>query len=116
MSHPVIQGTKLQCDKGTVQTPIQVTSQSSRRIAGKLQATEADKQANSNIIPFGQCKLKPTKGGYLPCSPALTQWQNTPPFTIDHKKILTTDSCCLCATGGKVTPLIDENSRSKSIG
>lgn len=115
MPHPVIQGTKLQCNKGTKQTPIQVTSQSFVKVENKLQATEQDKQSGVNIIPFGKCKLKPSKSGYLPCIPSLIQWQNTSVFTIEEKKELTTDSFCMCTTGGKITPLIDHNSSFENI-
>ena len=75
MNNPIIDKDLLQCNKGTEQTPIQVTSQNFAVLAGKLQATEEDKQDQSDIIPFGQCKLKPTSCGYLPCSPALIKWQ-----------------------------------------
>lgn len=116
MSHPVIEGSKLQCDKGTLQTPIQVTSQNFSRIGEKLSATEQEKQANTNIIPFGKCKLKPTSGGYLPCTPSLIKWEQTSPFTIEGKRELTTDSYCMCSTGGKITPLVDGNSSFENIG
>lgn len=110
MSHPIVQNTKLKCDKGTKETPIQITSQTFSQINGKLKATEEDKQANTNIIPFGVCKLKPTSGGYLPCIPALIKWQNTSPFSIEGKKKLTTDSYCKCSTGGTIKPIKDLNS------
>lgn len=104
MSNPIINNDILQCNQGTEQTPIRVTSQNFVTIVGKLQATEDDKQANINIVPFGKCKLKPTTGGYLPCIPALKQWQKTSLFEINGKKELTTDSFCPCSTGGTVTP------------
>ncbi|TWP27665.1 DUF4280 domain-containing protein [Apibacter muscae] len=115
MSHPIIQDTQLECSQGTKPTPIQITSQSFVCIAGKLQATEADKEATTNIIPFGLCKLKPIPGGFLPCQPALIKWQNTSVFTIDGKQELTTDSFCICSTGGKITPKIDANSSFENI-
>lgn len=110
MSHPIVQNTKLKCDKGTKETPIQITSQTFSQINGKFKATEEDKQANTNIIPFGECKLKPTSRGYLPCNPALIKWQNTSPFSIEGKKNLITDSFCKCSIGGTITPIIDSNS------
>lgn len=110
MSHPIIQNTKLKCDKGTKETPFQITSQTFSQINGKLKATEEDKHANTNIIPFGVCKLKPTSGGYLPCIPDLIKWQNTSPFSIEGKKQLTTDSYCKCSTGGTIKPIKDLNS------
>lgn len=42
--------TQLHCDKGTIPTPITVTSQSFMSIEGKLQATEKDKQPNRKIL------------------------------------------------------------------
>lgn len=113
MSHPVVQDTQLQCDRGTITTPIQVTSQTFSKINGDPEATEEDKQAHTNIIPFGQCKLKPTTGGYLPCNPALIKWQNTSPFSIEGKNELTTDSFCKCSTGGTIRPIV--NSRCSFI-
>lgn len=80
MNNPIIDKDLLHCNKGTEQTPIQVTSQNFAVLAGKLQATEGDKQAQSNIIPCGYCKLKPTSSGYLSCLPALIKRQNTSPY------------------------------------
>jgi hypothetical protein len=45
--------TQLKCDKGTIPTPITVTSQSFMSLEGKFQATEEGKQPDSNIKPFG---------------------------------------------------------------
>ncbi|TWP24645.1 DUF4280 domain-containing protein [Apibacter muscae] len=115
MPHPIIQDTQLECSEGTEPTRIKVTSQDFVSLAGKLQATEKDKEANTNIIPFGLCKLKPIPGGYLPCQPALIKWQNTSVFTIDGKQELTTDSFCMCSTGGKVTPKTNINSSFENI-
>lgn len=115
MNNPIIDKDLLQCNKGTEQPPIQVTSQNFAVLAGKLQATEEDKQAQSNIIPFGYCKLKPNSSGYLPCLPVLIKWQNTSPFEIDGKKELTTDSFCPCSIGGTVTPLPATKSNFESL-
>ncbi len=51
-------------------------------LVGKLQTTEDDIQANSNIVPFGKCKLKTRTEAYLPCIPALIKWQKTSPKLI----------------------------------
>lgn len=103
MPNNIIDTTQLKCDKGTTPTPITVTSQSFMKIEGKLQATEEDKQPNSNIKPFGQCKLKPTTGGFLPCIPAPIKWQDTSVFEIDGKKELLDNSTCQCSVGGKIS-------------
>ncbi|AVM55729.1 DUF4280 domain-containing protein [Capnocytophaga sp. oral taxon 864] len=94
---------RMKCSEGSKESTLIVTSQNHDFINGKLQATEEDKQANINIPPFGQCRLKPTSGGYLPCMPIPTQWENTSFATIDSKKELNKSSCMQCAIGGKIT-------------
>ncbi|MBW3521430.1 MULTISPECIES: DUF4280 domain-containing protein [unclassified Chryseobacterium] len=103
MPQHITNTTQLQCDKGTSPTPITVTSQSFMSIEGKLQATEEDKQPNTNIKPFGQCKLKPTSGGFLSCIPTPIQWQDTSVFEIDGKRELLDCSICQCSVGGKIS-------------
>ena len=68
---------ELSCNQGTATSKLNVTSQDFVTIEGKAMATEEDKQANTNIQPFKQCKLKPSSGGYLPCVPAPIQWEDT---------------------------------------
>jgi Domain of unknown function (DUF4280) len=93
----------LQCDQGTTPSKLTVTSQDFCKAEDKLIATEKDKQPNANIKPFGQCKLKPSSGGYLPCMPAPTLWQKTAKKDeINGFKILTDDSTCQCSIGGKI--------------
>lgn len=103
MPQHITDTTQLQCDKGTIPSPITVTSQTFMSIEGKLQATEEDKQPNVNIKPFGQCKLKPTTGGFLPCIPAPIKWQDTSVFEVDSKKELLDSSTCPCSVGGKIS-------------
>ena len=95
---------KMKCTAGTIETSLVVTSQTHDSVNNKLQATEEDKQANVNIMPFGQCKLKPTTSGYLPCMPTPTKWEQTAEKdTINDLKILTEKSTCQCAVGGKIS-------------
>ena len=68
---------ELSCNQGTATSKLNVTSQDFVTIEGKAMATEEDKQANANIQPFKQCKLKPSSGGYLLCVPAPIQWEDT---------------------------------------
>lgn len=103
MSNHITDTSQLQCDKGTIPSLITVTSQTFMTIEGKLQATEEDKQPNTNIKTFGQCKLKPSSGGFLPCIPAPVQWQDTSVFEIDGKKELLDHSTCPCSVGGKIS-------------
>ena len=67
---------ELSCNQGTATSKLNVTSQDFVTIEGKAMATEEDKQTNVNILPFKQCKLKPSSGGYLPCVPAPIQWED----------------------------------------
>ena len=67
---------ELSCNQGTATSCLNVTSQDFVTIEGKTMATEEDKQANTNIQPFKQCKLKPASSSYLPCVPAPIQWED----------------------------------------
>ncbi|MGH1516446.1 PAAR-like protein [Chryseobacterium sp. JK1] len=62
---------QLKCDKGASPTPFTVTSQSFTKIEGKLQATEEDKQPNTNIKPFGVCSILRSS-----CLPSPVKWEN----------------------------------------
>ena len=95
---------ELSCNQGTATSCLNVTSQDFVTIEDKPIATEGDKQANVNIMPFGQCKLKPTSSGYLPCMPAPVKWEDTAEKdSINEQKILTENSYCMCSVGGKIT-------------
>lgn len=98
MSQHIIDTTQLKCDKGTIPTPITVTSQSFMSIEGKFQATEEDKQPNINIKPFGICSLLRSS-----CSPSPIKWDNTSDFEIEGKKELLDCSTCQCSVGGKIS-------------
>lgn len=100
MSQHLTETTQLKCDKGTVPSPLSVTSQSFMQIEGKLQATEEDKKPNVNIKPFGVCSIT-----RMSCNPAPVKWQNTSVFEIDGKKELLDNSTCQCAVGGKISPI-----------
>ena len=43
---------ELSCNQGTATSKLNVTSQDFVTIEGKAMATEEDKQANTNILPF----------------------------------------------------------------
>ncbi|WP_378175744.1 DUF4280 domain-containing protein [Aquimarina sp. SS2-1] len=98
----VLDGALLQCNQGFVPAKLMVTQNQKVKIQGKFKATDMDNQVPAT---FGQCKLKPTSGGYLPCIPALQKWTKTTKTATlgGSKKFLYEDSECMCATGGKVT-------------
>ncbi|MGH1516483.1 PAAR-like protein [Chryseobacterium sp. JK1] len=62
---------QLKCDKEISPTPLTVTSQSFMSIDGKLQATEDDKQPNTNIKSFGMCSVLRSS-----CKPSTIKWDN----------------------------------------
>ncbi|WET48452.1 DUF4280 domain-containing protein [Chryseobacterium indologenes] len=104
MPQKIADSAQLSCSQGTAPSNLSVTSQNFSTVEGKNIATESDKKANVNIKPFGQCKLKPTTGGYLPCVPGPVEWQKTAEKdTINGYQILTEESFCMCVTGGKIT-------------
>lgn len=112
MANSVTENQKVQCDKGSAPTQIIVTSQNHVKLQAKLQATEEDYKPNENIMPFGSCKLKI----FQSCKPQLDKWENTSIFTIDGKKELTTDSICMCKTGGKITIINNINTFEDNKG
>lgn len=98
MSWHITDTTQLKCDKGTSPAPLTVTSQSFMKIEGKLQATEEDKQPNTNIKPFGMCSVLRSS-----CSPSPIKWENASEFEIESKKELLDSSTCQCSVGGKIS-------------
>ncbi|MBP2618985.1 DUF4280 domain-containing protein [Chryseobacterium jejuense] len=98
MSWHITDTTQLKCDKGTLPAPLTVTSQSFMSMDGKLQATEEDKQPNTNIKPFGMCSVLRSS-----CTPSPIKWDNTSDFEIEGKKELLDSSTCQCSIGGKIS-------------
>ena len=107
----VIQKGMCKCDQGFKFPKFKVTSHKKHYwndAEGQddyLAVTEDDLTFNPPAMPFGQCKLKPSSGGYLPCSYApVGKWQK--PY--DKVKVmghscLTEISELMCAVGGKIT-------------
>ena len=94
----VCNGAICRCDKGTLPSLLQVTSQQSNYLQGKLVATTLDK----TFLPFGTCALKYN----TPCVPALLFWQDT--FELIEVLIpgchpLLEKSTIKCAIGGTVS-------------
>lgn len=96
----VCSGALCRCDKGTLPMPLNVSSQQSHYLQGKLVATTQDK----TFPPFGTCMVK----NNLPCTPMLLLWQDafelvqidTP---LSHP--LLEKSTIMCTFGGKVSIL-----------
>jgi len=71
MSEYVTKGATLICTGGSAPSKLQVTSNSLLSVQGNKVATVSDKVPNTNIMPFGNCKLKTFSP---PCVPAPTAW------------------------------------------
>ncbi|MFD0864180.1 DUF4280 domain-containing protein [Sungkyunkwania multivorans] len=102
----VLDGAMVECNCGVKPAKLLVNQNRKVKIQGKFKATDMDVQVPET---FGQCKLKPTSGGYLPCIPALQKWMKTTKTSTlgGSKKFLFEDSETMCATGGKVTIVKD---------
>ncbi|KPH13751.1 DUF4280 domain-containing protein [Chryseobacterium sp. ERMR1:04] len=109
--HFVIQKGKAECNQGNQYPQFKVTSQQRHYFNDPdgnpdyLAVTEDDLQFNPPGPSFGQCKLKPSSGGNLPCAfAAAGKWQKTYEKTkVDGKPCLSEISELMCSTGGKIT-------------
>ncbi|MBP1165168.1 hypothetical protein JOE44_002052 [Chryseobacterium sp. PvR013] len=109
----IVQKGTVQCNQGFKFPKFKVTSHQKHYWndeegnADYLAVTEDDLQLDPAAQPFGQCKLKPTSGGYLPCAYAPAgKWQKTyEKVKVMGKSCLTEISELMCSTGGKITIL-----------
>ena len=109
----VIQRGTCQCNQGFKFPKFKVTSHQKHYWndengeADYLAVTEDDLQFAPPTMPFGNCKLKPSSGGYLPCSYAPSgKWTKTyEKVKVLGKSCVTEISELMCSTGGKITIL-----------
>jgi hypothetical protein len=97
----VCNGAMCRCDKGTLPSMLQVTSQQSNYLQGKLIATTQDK----TFLPFGTCLLK----NNLPCTPTLLLWQDAFELVEVNSPMshpLLEKSTIKCVFGGTVSILL----------
>lgn len=109
----VIQKGMVQCNHGFKFPKFKVSSHQKLYLndadgkADNLAVTEDDLTFDPIAMSFGNCKLKPSSGGYLPCAFAPAgKWQK--PYEkvkVMGKSCLTEVSELMCATGGKITIL-----------
>lgn len=107
----VIQKGMCQCNQGFKYPKFKVTSHQKHYWndengeADYLAVTEDDLTFDPPAMPFGNCKLKPTSGGYLPCAFAPAgKWTKTyDKVKILGKKCVTEISELMCTSGGKIT-------------
>lgn len=106
--HQVCQGAICKCQFGTTPDKLMVLTQQKHYINDKdakekLVATNVDIGMTFEKNTFGQCKLQPTTGGYLPCIPALTKWTGQyekVKYEINGGNPLLEDSKGICAISG----------------
>lgn len=104
MKNLITDTAQLSCNQGTISSNLLVTNQNFMTIENKPIATEQDVKPNVNIKPFGQCRLKPSSSGYLPCVPVPQKWEKTAEQNmINDHAILTDKSFCMCRVGGKIS-------------
>lgn len=109
----VIQKGMCQCNQGFKFPKFKATSHQKHYWNNKdgeadfLAVTEDDLTLDPPAMPFGNCKLKPTSGGYLPCAFAPAgKWTKTyDKVKVMGKSCVTEISELMCATGGKITIL-----------
>lgn len=107
----VCQGAKCRCNQSETPTQIElkVLSQMKYYIndgegSQKLIASTMDVPLPFDAPFFGNCKLKPSGSNFLPCAPALSQWQK-PYENVELSnggKILTEESTAMCTIGGTI--------------
>ena len=79
---------ELSCNQGTATSKLNVTSQDFVTIEGKAMATEEDKQANANILPFKQRYFDDsltTTSYYSSNKTVVTTSRLEDPFVITHE-------------------------------
>lgn len=104
MANAITDTAQLVCNQGTISSNLLVSTQGFITIENKPIATDEDNKPNTNIKPFGKCKLKPSSSGYLPCVPVPQKWKKTAEKnTINDNAILTEESFCMCSIGGKIS-------------
>ena len=105
--HVVVDGAMCKCKFGFTPDVLVVQSQTKAYIndsaaSKKLIANTMDLGMPFQAKTFGQCKLQPTSSGYLPCVPAITQWQDPYDKVVlsNQGQILTEKSKAMCAIAG----------------
>lgn len=120
--HLVIQKGRAICDQGSLFPQFKVTSHRKHYWNDEdghpdhLAVTEDDLEFNPAGASFGQCRLKPGSGGYLPCTftPA-GKWQNTyEKVKVMGKACVTEVSELKCTVGGTVT--VKDHGQTASLG
>ncbi len=105
--HVIVNGAMCKCKFGNVPDTLVVQTQTK----GYVNDSEGSQKKIGNTMDlgmplqaktFGQCKLQPSSSGYLPCVPAITNWQAPYENVVlpNGGKILTEQSKGICAIAG----------------
>ena len=93
----VCKGAICKCTLQTTPGVLNVTSQTIKKLEGKLQATEGDKTFST---PFGGCKRSSKRP---PCTPVLSSWSSTAQQTkVSGQLALLEISTNTCSYGGQI--------------
>ena len=110
----VCDGATLSCSGGTTTSSLKVTSQNLEETNGKLLATEGDCIMNSNISPFGDCKLCGDKDKACIKHWSLGKWEGISiGQEIDGKKILINTSKLECKSMKGIISIVNSNTPGK---
>lgn len=98
----VVMGAQLECSLGLTPSVLMVPVPKGLTVKNKPVATQMDMAPMVNILPFGTCKMSypPRPCIPAPCGPWMKP--NTK-FKATQMPVLTTDSCLMCAFGGKIS-------------
>lgn len=97
----LVQGAKLSCNQGSVQTLCMLPLPHGVYYHNKSMLRVSDCQVGVNILPFGLCTIT-----QKPCLPAITgQWMKPHnKAQINGVSAITTDSFLVCSLGGMIEP------------
>ena len=118
----VVQKGRCQCNQGFKYPKFKVTSHQklfwndAHGQPDYLAVTEDDTQFDPVAQPFGQCKLKPSSGGYFPCvyAPA-GKWTKTyENVKVMDRSCVTEISELMCISGGKIT-ILEHGQQSEPV-
>ena len=103
----VVQGATCQCQFGFQTDKLKVLTQKKQYVndkegSEKLIASHVDIGMTFEKNTFGKCKMQPSGSDYLPCIPALTQWQDQYKelVLVNNGQVLVKDSKGICSISG----------------
>ncbi|MCI8749400.1 MAG: DUF4280 domain-containing protein [Lachnospiraceae bacterium] len=100
----VVNGAKVSCSMGEIESPLRTTPGRNVKLRGKDRANTADCVPLVNVGPFGLCK---TTG--MPCAPACTVWLNGKnDVLVNGMPALLDKSTAVCPLGAGILKIEDD--------